>query len=110
MATFKITQISEDFKLKSKDVLDIFTKELRIDKKSGATVDTEEFDLFIQKITLTHQIKDIDKYTGGESVIRIIPDAPEAKAEPKTEAKAPEAKVEPKTEAKVPEVKAEPKT
>ena len=112
MASFKITQLSKDFKLKSKDVLDIFTKELRIEKKSGATVDTEELDLFIQKITLKHQIKDIDKYTSGAASIRIVPDAPaeEAKAEPKAEAKAPEAKAEPKTEAKAPETKAEPKT
>ena len=70
MATFKITQLSKDFNLKSKDITDIFAKELKIEKKSGATVDSDEFDLFIQKLTLKNQIKNLDSYLDGTSSIK----------------------------------------
>ena len=40
----KITQLSKDFNLKSKDVTDTF-KDLGIDKKSGGSVNEEEFEL-----------------------------------------------------------------
>ena len=49
----RINQLAKDLSLKSKDILDIFATELKIEKKSGATVDTDEFDLFIQK--MAHQ-------------------------------------------------------
>ena len=106
--SIKISQISKDLNLKTKDVLDTFSNEVGIEKKSGATVDIAEFELFMQKLTLAHQIKNIDAYLSGETKITIKKEAqPELKAEakPKTEAKA---KAESKTEAK-PEVKAEPK-
>ena len=112
VSSIKISQITKDFNLKSKDVLDIFTADLGIDKKTGATADGEEFELFIQKLTLKNQIKNIDKYLSGEATITVKGEgAAEAKAAVKTEAKA-EAKAEvkpaPKAEAK-PEVKPAPK-
>ncbi len=67
----KITQLSKDFNIKSKDILDIFSKDIGIEKKSGAIVDTEEFELFIQKITSAHQIKNIDSYLSGDTKITI---------------------------------------
>ena len=94
--SIKISQITKDFNFKSKDVLDIFSTDLGIEKKSGATVDAGEFELFMQTVTLAHQIKNLDAYLTGESKIAIKRD--EAKAEAKPEVKA---------EAK-PEVKAEP--
>ena len=99
----KITQISKDFDIKSKDVLDTF-KELGIEKKSGGSADADEFELFLSHLTATHQIKDLDAYRDGRAKITA---AQEKKAEPKAEAKS-EAKAEPKTEAKA-EVKAAPK-
>ena len=61
----KISDISKDFNLKSKDVVDVF-KEAGIEKKnSGAAVDEEEFEIFFSLITKSHQIKNIDAYTGG---------------------------------------------
>ena len=102
--SFKISQITKDFNFKSKDVLDTFSAELGIEKKSGATVDVAEFELFMQTVTLAHQIKNLDAYLSGDSKIAIKRD--EAKAEAKKEAKA-EAKAEIKTEAKA-ETKAEP--
>ena len=63
MATFpiKITQISKDFDIKSKDVLDTF-KELGMEKKSGGSADKDEFELFLAHITMKKQIKDMDAY------------------------------------------------
>ena len=66
--SFKITQISKDFNLKTKDVTDAF-KEINIDKKTGTTVDTEEFEILLDHLTSKHQIKNIDKYLSGESKI-----------------------------------------
>ena len=124
--SIKISQISKDLNLKTKEILDTFSNEMGIEKKSGATVDTAEFELFIQKLTLAHQIKNLDAYLSGESKISIKSDAkaeapkaekPAAKTEaPKAEkpaakaeapkAEKPVAKAEaPKVEK--PEVKAE---
>ena len=116
----KISDISKDFNLKSKDVVDVF-KEAGIEKKnSGAAVDEEEFEIFFSLITKSHQIKNIDAYTGGSVTISSVKEKavkaeapaaeakPEAKAEAKPEPK-PEVKVEPKAEEKKPEEKPAPK-
>ena len=113
--TIKISQISKDFNISSKDVLTLFASELGIEKKSGGTAETEEFELFMQRITKAHQIKNIDAYLSGENKIsrtdtdtkKAAAAKPEVKAEAKPEVKA-EAKPEVKTEAK-PTVKAEAK-
>ena len=67
--SIKISQISKDLNLATKEVIDIFSKELNIDKKNGGNVDTEEFELFMQKLTLASQIKDLDSYTRGVTSI-----------------------------------------
>ena len=91
-ASIKISQITKDFNLKSKDVIDTFSTELGIEKKSGATVDAGEFELFMQKITLAHQIKNLDAYLGGETKITIKREEAKAEAKP--------AEVKPTAEAK----------
>ena len=95
----KITQLSKDFDIKSKDVLDTF-KLLGVEKKSGASVDTDEFELFINHLTDKNQIKDLEAYRSGKIKIKSIEEKP--KSEPKP-APAPEVKPAP-----VPEVKAAP--
>ena len=45
----KITQISKDFNLKSKDVLDVF-KEVGLEKKTGGGAEMEEYELFLHKL------------------------------------------------------------
>ena len=109
----KITQISKDFNIKSKDVLDTF-KEVGVDKKSGGSVDKDEFELFLAHLTAKHQIKDLDAYRDGRSKIKsaeqkkekTAPKAEtvkEAAPQPKPEAKPqpkPEAKPQPKPESK----------
>ena len=97
MATFpiKITQISKDFDIKSKDVLDTF-KELGMEKKSGGSADKDEFELFLAHITMKKQIKDMDAYRDGRAKIKSASKKTEAKP---AEVKAPEVKAAPaKTE------------
>ena len=65
----KITQISKDFDIKSKDVLDAF-KELGVEKKSGGSADIDEFELFLNHITTKNQIKDLEAYREGRSSIK----------------------------------------
>ncbi|HBJ18938.1 MAG TPA: hypothetical protein DDY70_04255, partial [Clostridiales bacterium] len=118
----KITQITKDFAMKSKDVLEIF-KSLGVEKKSGGSADDVEFARFFQKVTRENQIENIDEYLDGKATIKVPASekkaaAPEAPAAPKAEpvkAKAepsptPAAKAEPKPEpVKAPEVHAEQK-
>ena len=112
----KLTQISKDFNIKSKDLLDTL-KDLGIEKKTGASVDKDEFELFLAGLTAKHQIKDLEAYRSGRVTIKSVE---ETKAEPAPKAEQPEVKVEKKPEPKVevkvekkpeqkPEVKAEPK-
>ncbi len=104
MATFpiKITQISKDFDIKSKDVIDTF-KDLGIDKKSGGSADKDEFELFLAHLTSKKQIKDIDAYRDGRAKIKSSVERKKPEAKP--EAVAPEAKV-----AEVKPAEAAPKT
>ncbi|MBQ8321515.1 MAG: translation initiation factor IF-2 [Clostridia bacterium] len=111
----KITQLSKDFNLKSKDVLDTF-KDLGLEKKSGGTVDLEEFELFMNRLTSTHQIKDLESYRSGKIKISVVGEkkekvkeaAPAAEKKPEAPAPKAEKKPEPKAEQK-PEKKAEQK-
>ena len=79
----KITQLSKDFNLKSKEVIDGF-KDVGIDKKSGAAADIDELELFMERLMTTHQIKDLESYLGGKNKISA---EKENKAEPAAPAK-----------------------
>ena len=107
-AQVKIAQISKDFNLKSKDIIDSF-KELGIEKKVGGSADLEEFELLLNHLTVKHQMKDIDAYRSGKVKIKSVEEKPAQKAqeaEPKKEeakpapAEKPAVKPEPKPEAK----------
>ena len=107
----KVTQLAKDFNLKTKDVGDVFAK-MNIEKKTGASVNGDELALFLNKITLSNEIKDLDSYLSGKTKIESVK---EKKAEPAPEAKAQPAEVKPAPEAKkpvetkpAPEVKAAP--
>ncbi len=107
-ASIKISQITKDFNLKSKDVIDTFSTELGIEKKSGATVDAGEFELFLQKITLAHQIKNLDAYLGGETKITIKRESVKAEAKPVEVKPAAEAKPVAKPAEEKPKAEAKP--
>ena len=104
----KITQLSKDFAMKSKEVTDAF-KEIGLDKKSGASVDEVEFEMFLDHMTKSRQIKNLDAYRKGEVKFTTVKE--EKKSEPKAEAtnveKKPEVKAEAPKAEKQPEVKAE---
>ncbi len=107
----KISDLSRDFSMKSKDVIEEF-KTVNIEKTTGGTVSDEEFAVFMQHITSSHQISDLEAYRSGKVTLKIADKAEKAapKAEPKP-APAPEQKPEVKAAPapeKKPEVKAAP--
>ncbi len=105
MDQIKISQISKDFNIKTKDVTDLF-KEIGYEKKSSsASADAAEYEAFLESITQKHQIKDLEAYRTGKvsvSIAREKKPEPEVKTEPKAEAK-------PVSEAEKLKVKAEQK-
>ena len=122
----KISEMSKDFGMKTKDVIEGF-KEIKIDKNTGASVTDLEFEIFMQHMTSTHQIHDLEAYTSGKVTIKAaqakkkpapkaeenteVKEEPKAAPAPKAEEK-PAAKEEPKPMAKAepkPAAKAEPK-
>jgi len=106
MAQIKISQISKDFNMKSKDIADAF-KEIGFEKKnSGATVETEELELFLVHITKAHQIKNLEAYTSGSVTISSVKEK-KAKAE-KSESVKEEVKAEAKAEKPAEPKKADP--
>ena len=110
----KITQLSKDFGMKSKDITDAF-KELGLDKKSGGSVDKIELEMILDHMTKTHQIKSLDAYRRGAVKLTVSKSTekksePNVKAEAKVEAPKTEKKVEAKTEAPKVERKPEQKT
>ena len=117
----KISDLSKDFAMKSKDVIEEF-KSVNIEKTTGGTVSDEEFAVFMQHLTSKNQISDLEAYRQGKITIRIAgkaKEAPKAAPAPKAEAKAePKAAPAPKADAKAEpkaapapkaEAKAEPK-
>ena len=91
----KVSDLSKDFNLKSKDVVDNF-RAVGIDKASSSVaVSDEDFEIFMQRMTLTHQIKDIDAYTDGKVSVTI---KKEKKVEKAPAAEKPQAAAQPKAE------------
>ena len=68
MAPIKVSQISTDFNIKTKDVTELF-KDIGIEKKSGAVASDEEFALFLEHVTSKNQIKNMADYLSGKTRI-----------------------------------------
>ena len=105
----KISQISTDFSIKTKDVTDLF-KDIGIDKKSGASVSDEGFDLFLEHITSKNQIKALASYTSGKTKLTVEGKEKKKSAPAPKAAPAPEVKKEEAKPAPAPAPKAEPKS
>ncbi|MBP3605596.1 MAG: translation initiation factor IF-2 [Clostridia bacterium] len=105
--TIKLSQLSKDFAMKSKDVLDAF-KDLGLEKKSGANADDVEFALFFQKVTKANQIENLDDYVKGTATIRAEKKPVEDAVQAEKPAEKPAETVAPKAEEK-PAPKAAPK-
>ena len=82
----KIAQLSKDMNLKGKSLLDMLA-EMGIDKKTGASLDSDEMDLFLDTITRKNQIENLADYLSGKA--RIISEEKEqARIEAEAKAKA----------------------
>ena len=114
---YKLTELSRDFDMKAKDVIDSF-KAVNIEKNSTSSVTDEEFEVFMQHMTSTHQIGNLEAYTTGK--VTLTSTKPKKASEKKLEEKKPEVTPEKKAEAapekkpeaapeKKPEAKVEPK-
>ncbi len=78
MDQIKISQISKDFNIKTKDITDLF-KEVGFEKKnSSASVDSKEYEMFLDFLTKKHQIKDLDAYVSGKTTISSADSKPKA--------------------------------
>ena len=99
----KITQLSKDFNLASKDILTLL-KDIGLDKKSGGTLEDEELSLFLDRLTSAHQLENMDDYVSGKAKIIVEEPAPKKEEAP---APAPAPKAEPVKAAPAPEKKAE---
>ena len=95
MTKVKITDIAKDMSLQSKVIL-TFLKENGLDKKTGASLEDGELDLFFDRITQANQLENLDDYVSGKAKIIVKqPEKPKAEA---TKAEAPKAEA-PKAEA-----------
>ena len=85
---FKINSLAKDLDIKSKDLLAIAEKSGMSGKNPGVLLEAEEFDVLFNNLTKNNQIKDINSYLSGETVIVLegeepVSPAPEKKQEPK---------------------------
>ena len=74
----KINTLAKDFNMKTKDVIDILA-EAGIDKKTSGTIDTDEFSVFLNHVTTSHQVTNMADYLAGKAD---IPKEPLKKSEP----------------------------
>ena len=64
----RISDITKEFDLKSKDVIALF-KDLGIEKNNGSTLDDTEYQLFLQVLTQQNQIENLDDYLDGKATL-----------------------------------------
>ena len=102
----KVNQLTKDLGIKSKDMSEIMTAE-GVEYKSQKVLTPTEFSIIFDRITRDNQIKGIEDYLDG---VTVIPSkAKTEKAEPAPEAqKSDVAPVEVKEQAKVESVNLEP--
>ena len=74
---FRINQLSKDLGIKTKDLCSALESFGIGGKAAASTLEPAEFNIFFEMLTLENQIKDIDGYMAGRTVIR-TPEAQEA--------------------------------
>ena len=84
----KITQLSKDLSMKSKELLDSL-KEFGMEKKTGGSVEVAEWELFLNQLTRTRQIENLNDYLDGKATLTVEQSAEERakRAEAAAEAK-----------------------
>ena len=78
----KINQMAKDFGLKTKDICSFATEAGVEGKTTSASMEPDELNKFFEFITSNNQIKDMDGYLNGRTVIK----TPEAQAAEKAAA------------------------
>ncbi len=115
MPKIKIADMAKSLNMKSRDFMAALT-ELGIAKKSGSTLEDDEFSAVLAFLTEKNQIENLDDYLDGKATLRVIVEKPKTEEAPKAEeapkveapvaeapkAEAPKAEA-PKTEAPVAE-------
>ncbi len=86
---YKISTLAKDLNMKSKDLLEIFTKLGMTDRKHSSVVEADEFNLVMNYITASKQVQNFDDYFSGKVTIErtdkeVAPAKEEAKGEDKT--------------------------
>ena len=77
---FKIGQMAKDLGMKTKDLCASMEEYGIPGKTATGSLEADEFNLFFERITAANQIKDIDGYMAGKTVIR-TPEVMKAAAE-----------------------------
>ena len=67
---FKVSQMAKDFGMKTKEVCTVIEESGISGKASSATMEPEEFNRFFDFITAENQIKNMDGYLNGQTVIK----------------------------------------
>ncbi len=73
-----LTQLSRDFALKAKDLIDLL-RGAGIEKKTGASVEGNELSVFLDILTKTNQLENIDDYLDGKATLKADRPKPEPK-------------------------------
>ena len=80
---YKISTMAKDLNMKSKDLLDIFTKLGMTERKHSSVVENEEFNIVMEVLSFEKQVKNFDDYMSGAVTIKRKPEPkPEVKEEP----------------------------
>ena len=79
---YKINTMAKDLNMKSKDLLDLFTKLGMTGRKHSSVVETEEFNVVMEALTSKKQVANFDDYLAGKVTITRKEDASAPKQEP----------------------------
>ncbi|MBO5746974.1 MAG: translation initiation factor IF-2 [Clostridia bacterium] len=68
LVKYKIHEVSKDFEVSSKDIINLLKEKLGVDKKSQTSLEDTELDLIIDYITQTHAVESFDEFfAAGET-------------------------------------------
>ncbi len=98
----KVTQLSKDMNMKSKDVLEVMAAK-GVELKASSTLNAEQFEILLNTLTLDNQIDNIGNYLDG---ITYIPAKKKAEAKKTGAPKNAETEASPKAEQKAVEPQA----
>ncbi len=62
MAKIKISDLAKDLALSNKELIAFIAEKMGLEKKSGASIEENEFDILFELITKEHQVKSFDAY------------------------------------------------